>query len=38
MTVNTAAKIDRYPIPRIEDLFVKVNGGEKFLKLDLSQA
>ena len=37
MTVNTAAKVDHYPIPRIEDLFVKLNGGKKFSKLDSSQ-
>ena len=33
-----AAKVDCYPIPRIEDLFVKLNGGKKFSKLNLNQA
>ena len=38
MTVNTAAKVDRYSIPRIEDLFVKLNEEKKFSKVNLSQA
>ena len=37
-TVNPVAKLDRYPIPRIEDLFAKLSGGKLFTKLDLSQA
>ncbi len=37
-TVNPVAKLDRYPIPRIEDLFAKLCGGKTFTKLDLSQA
>ena len=38
LTVNQASKLDRYPIPKIEDLFAKVNGGKVFTQLDLSQA
>ena len=39
MTVNKVSKLDRYPIPKIEDLFAKLAGGGKlFTKLDLSQA
>ena len=38
LTVNQASKLDRYPIPKIEDLFAKVNGGKVFRQLDLSQA
>lgn len=37
-TVNPVAKLDRYPIPRVEDLFAKLAGGKAFTKLDLSQA
>ena len=38
MTINQVSKLDRYPIPRIEDLFAKLSGGQHFTKLDLSQA
>ena len=37
-TVNPVAKLDKYLIPRIEDLFSKLAGGKAFTKLDLSQA
>ena len=36
-TVNKASPIDKYPIPKIEDLFAKMAGGQKFTKLDMSQ-
>ena len=38
VTVNPAAKCDNYPVPKTEDLLATLNGGEKFTKLDLSQA
>lgn len=38
ITVNRAAKIDKYPIPRIEELFASLAGGKSFTKLDLSHA
>ena len=38
LTVNRATKLDRYPIPKVEDLFAKLAGGQMFTKLDLSQA
>ena len=38
VTINRAAKIDRYPLPRIEDLFATLAGGKLFTKLDLSHA
>ena len=38
LTVNKVSKLDRYPIPWIEDLFSKLSGGQRFTKLDLSQA
>ena len=38
VTVNRAAELDKYPIPRIDDLFASLAGGERFTKLDLSHA
>ena len=38
LTVNQVSKLDRYPIPKIEDLFAQLAGGKSFTKLDLSQA
>ena len=38
LTVNRASKLDRYPIPKIEDLFATLMGGKAFSKLDMSQA
>ena len=38
ITVNAASKVDRYPIPKIENLFAKLAGRKLFSKLDMSQA
>ena len=38
LTVNRAAKVDTYPLPRIEDLFTSLAGGKTFSKLDLAHA
>ena len=38
VTVNKVAVLDRYPLPRIDELFANLSGGTKFSKLDLSQA
>ena len=38
ITVNRAAKLDKYPIPRIDELFASLAGGKSFSKLDLSHA
>lgn len=38
LTVNLASKLEQYPIPKLEDLFKKLTGGDKFTKLDLSHA
>ena len=37
-TVNPVTKLDKHPIPQVEDLFAKLAGGKAFTKLDLSQA
>ena len=38
MTVNHISKLDKYPTPKIEDLFATLEHGKEFTKLDLSQA
>ena len=38
MTVNMVATSDKYPVPKTEALLATLNGGQKFTKLDLSQA
>ena len=38
VTVNQVLKLDKYPIPKIDDLFAKLAGGQSFTKLDMSQA
>ena len=38
VTVNRVAKLDKYPIPKIDDLFTSLSGGKRFTKLDLSHA
>ena len=36
--MNPVLKLDRYPIPKVEDLFVVLAGRKLFSKIDLSQA
>ena len=36
--VNQALHIDRYPLPKPNDLFVALNGGSQFSKMDFSEA
>ena len=38
VTANRVARLDKYPLPRIEDLFASLSGGTCFSKLDLSHA
>jgi hypothetical protein len=38
MTVNPVSKLDKSPIPRVEDVFATLEKGKLFTKLDLSQA
>ena len=37
-TLNPVLDVDKYPIPKIEDLFSKLSHGVKFSKLDLAHA
>ena len=34
VTINKAAKVDSYPLPRIEDLFATLGKGKTYTKLD----
>ena len=36
VTVNRVTKLDKYPLPRIDDLFTILAGRKSFTKLDLS--
>ena len=38
VTINPVLQIDKHPIPKPEDLLTVLAGGQKFSKLDLSQA
>ena len=38
VTVNQAAKLDKYPLPWIDDIFASLEGGKIFSKLDLAHA
>jgi len=38
VTINQDLEVPQYPLPIPEDLFSKLNGGQKFTKLDLSHA
>nr|XP_023026404.1 uncharacterized protein K02A2.6-like [Leptinotarsa decemlineata] len=37
-TLNECSENVRYPLPRIEEIFAKLNGGKSFTKLDLYSA
>ncbi|XP_060075892.1 uncharacterized protein K02A2.6-like [Ylistrum balloti] len=38
VTVNKCLDEQQYPLPNVEDMFAQLAGGQKFTKLDLSQA
>ena len=38
VTVNQSLQVDQYPLPKLEDLFTLLAGGEKFSKINLTQA
>ncbi|BHF84810.1 hypothetical protein SprV_0902796200 [Sparganum proliferum] len=38
LTINSATKLNPYPLPRIEDLYASLVGGHQFTTLDLKHA
>ena len=38
VTINNLSKLESYPIPKVEDLFIALSGVKTFSKLDLSHA
>ena len=38
LTVNKVSKLDGYPIPKLDDLYTKLAGGQMVTELDLSHA
>lgn len=38
VTLNRVLMVDRYPVPRIDELFSELSGNRYFTKIDLSQA
>ena len=38
VTVNRVAKVEKYPLPRIDDILSSLSGGISFSKLDLAHA
>ncbi|RLJ22797.1 hypothetical protein DJ031_00255, partial [bacterium endosymbiont of Escarpia laminata] len=38
LTVNQVAKLDRYPIPKIEDLYAQLGNGTSYTRLDMRHA
>lgn len=38
LTINRASSVEQYPIPKVEELFALLEGGQKFSKLDVSHA
>jgi len=38
LTLNKAARVDKYPIPNTKYLYDKLAGGKVYTKLDLSEA
>ena len=38
VTINPYLEVDKYPLPKPEDLFTTLVGGQRFTKLDLRHA
>ena len=37
-TVNKASQLEKYPLPRVDELFAAMTGGKMFTKIDLREA
>ena len=38
VTIKPVLQVDQYPVPKVDDLFTTLAEGQRFSKLDLSQA
>ena len=38
VTINPVLEIDKYPLPKPDDLFATLSGGQRFAKIDLTHA
>ncbi|XP_039602322.1 uncharacterized protein K02A2.6-like [Polypterus senegalus] len=38
VSINPVLQVEQYPLPRIEDIFASLSGGQRFSKLDLADA
>ena len=38
VTINPVIREDKFPLPRVEDIFAKMAGGKRFRKIDLKNA
>ena len=38
LTINAASDLEKYPLPRVEELFATLSGGQRFTKIDLREA
>ena len=38
VSINPQLQINQYPLPKPDELYASLNGGEKFTKLDLKDA